>query len=161
MHRLVDRTTRRGVRCWDVVDDTEGRLLGRITQSRAARHGRAFFAALGPDQCDLGRHPTIELAIDAVVADAKGGWPRSPRNPKERYRELYDSPAPPLYPLTAGAESVAEAHRGRTDPPFDGHRLTCGPRAHSSEASRIFHHIRDASIRAVVAAPLPRAGPGS
>jgi hypothetical protein len=53
MHQLVDRTTRTGAPAWDVVEDTAGLLLGRITQSRAARHGRAFFAALGPDKCTL------------------------------------------------------------------------------------------------------------
>jgi hypothetical protein len=63
MHRLVDRTTRRSGPCWDVVDDSASSLLGRITQSRVARHDRAFYAALGPDRCDLGRHPTIELAV--------------------------------------------------------------------------------------------------
>jgi hypothetical protein len=101
MHRLVDRTTRRGGPRWDVVDDTSGLLLGYITQSRPARHGRAFIAALGPDKCDLGRHPNFELAVSAVVADARAGWPRSPRNSKERYRELYDAPAAPLFPLSA------------------------------------------------------------
>ena len=101
MHHLVDRTTRSGGSRWDVVDDTNG-LLGRITQSRAGRQGRAFYAALGPDSCDLGRHPTIELAVEAVVADATAGWPRSPRNPKERYRELYDAPSAPVYPVLGG-----------------------------------------------------------
>jgi hypothetical protein len=72
-----------------------------ITQSRPARHGRAFIAALGPDKCDLGRHPNFDLAVSAVVADARAGWPRSPRNSKERYRELYDAPAAPLFPLSA------------------------------------------------------------
>lgn len=100
MSRLVDTTTRSGGPRWDVVEDA-GTLLGRLTQSRAGRHGRAFYAAIGPDGCDLGRHPTIELAVSAVTADAAAGWPRSPRAPKERYRELYDAPAPPLYPLIA------------------------------------------------------------
>jgi hypothetical protein len=98
MSRLVETTTRSGGPRWDVVDDA-GTLLGRLTQSRAGRHGRAFYAAIGPDGCDLGRHPSIELATSAVTADAAAGWPRSPRTPKERYRELYDAPAPPLYPL--------------------------------------------------------------
>jgi hypothetical protein len=98
MHHLIERTTRVGAPRWDVLDD-EGTLLGRLTQSRAGRHGRVFYAATGPDGCDLGRHPTIELAISAVTADAAAGWPRSPRTPKERYRELYDAPMPPLYPL--------------------------------------------------------------
>jgi hypothetical protein len=110
MHQLVDRTTRTGAPAWDVVEDTAGLLLGRITQSRAARHGRAFFAALGPDKCDLGRHPTIELAIAAVTADAEVGWPRSPRNPTERYRELYDAPALPLYPLREGVVLRTKPH---------------------------------------------------
>jgi hypothetical protein len=98
MHQLVDRTTRTGGARWDVLDANDA-LVGRISQSRAGRHGRAFYAALGPDGCDLGRHPTIELAVDAVVADAASGWARSPRNPTERYRELYDSPMLPVYPL--------------------------------------------------------------
>jgi hypothetical protein len=111
MHKLIDRTSRSastgssvraGTHRWDVVDDADSALLGRITQSRAARHGRAFFAALGPDNCDLGRHPTIELAVDAVLADATAGWPRSARNPTEKYRELYDGPALPIYPLRKG-----------------------------------------------------------
>jgi hypothetical protein len=98
MHRLIERTARVGPPRWDVVDDSDT-LLGRLVQSRAGRHGRAFYAAIGPDGCDLGRHPTIELATDAVTADAAAGWPRSPRTPKERYRELYDAPMPPLFPL--------------------------------------------------------------
>lgn len=98
MHRLIERTARAGPLRWDVVDDN-GTLLGRLVQSRAGRHGRAFYAATGPDGCDLGRHPSIELATDAVTVDAAAGWPRSPRTPKERYRELYDGPMPPLYPL--------------------------------------------------------------
>jgi hypothetical protein len=96
MHHLVDRTGRSGICRWDVVDEV-GVLLGQISQARAARHGRAFFAALGPDWCDLGRHPSIDLAVAAVVSDADAGWPRSPRNPKERYRELYDAPAEPIF----------------------------------------------------------------
>jgi hypothetical protein len=96
MHHLVDRTGRSGISRWDVVDET-GLLLGQISQARAARHGRAFYAAIGPDGCDLGRHPTIDLAVAAVIKDAEAGWPRSPRNPKERYRELYDAPAEPVY----------------------------------------------------------------
>jgi hypothetical protein len=90
MHQLVDRTNRTGGSRWDVVGH-DNVLLGRLSQSRSGRHGRAFYAALGPDGCDLGRHPTIELAVDAVVADAVSGWARSPRNPTERYRELCDS----------------------------------------------------------------------
>jgi hypothetical protein len=107
MHHLVDRTTRTGASRWDVVDDND-ELLGRISQSRAGRQGRAFYAAVGPDGCDLGRHPTVELAVAAVVADAEAGWPRSPRNPNERYRELYDGPAGPVHgvggPSTAGRD---------------------------------------------------------
>jgi hypothetical protein len=95
MHQLVGRTTRTGGARWDVIDDGDV-LLGRITQSRSGRRGRAFYAALGPDGCDLGRHAEIELAVAAVVADAAAGWPRSPRNLKEKYRELYDAPAPPI-----------------------------------------------------------------
>jgi hypothetical protein len=98
MHHLVDRTTRSGGSRWDVVYDT-GVILGRITQSRAGRHGRRFYAALGPDDCDLGYHPTIELAVAAVLADANASWPRSPHNAKERYRELYDSPEAPVFPV--------------------------------------------------------------
>jgi hypothetical protein len=96
MHQLVDRSTRVGPRRWDVVDEG-GVLLGRIAQAKAGRHGRAFYAALGPDSCDLGYHPTVELASAAVVADAAAGWPRSPRNPKEKFRELYDAPMEPVY----------------------------------------------------------------
>jgi hypothetical protein len=99
MHHVVDRTTRSGGSCWDVFDDADGVLLGRITQSRGGRQKRAFYASLGPDGCDLGRHPTIDLAVDAVTADAAAGWPRSPRNLNERYRELYDGPAEPVHPI--------------------------------------------------------------
>lgn len=100
MHRLVDRTTRVGVGRWDVVDD-DGILLGRLSQTRGGRHGYAMFAAVGPDGCDLGRHSDLGHATGSVIEDASGGWPRSPRNPKERYRELYDGPTPPLYPISA------------------------------------------------------------
>jgi hypothetical protein len=101
MRQLVDRTARRGPLIWDVLDDF-GFLAGRITRSRAARHGKAFYAALGPDGCDLGFHPTVELATDAVVNDAAEGWPRSPRHPSERYRQLCDSPDLPVYPVRRG-----------------------------------------------------------
>jgi hypothetical protein len=97
MHHVVDRTTRSGGSRWDVIEDAGDLLLGRITQARGGRQGRAFYASFGPDGCDLGRHPTIELAVDAITADAAAGWPRSPRNVKERYRELYDGPAEPVY----------------------------------------------------------------
>ena len=101
MHHLIDRTPRQGPLRWDVVSET-GEILGRVTQTRGGRHGRAFYAAVGPDGCDLGRHPTLELATHAVVADAEAGWPRSPRNPKERYRDLYDGPGEPIYPASVG-----------------------------------------------------------
>ena len=98
MQHLVEKTERANAPQWDVVNDA-GRVLGRLAQSRVGRQGRTFYAAVGPDGCDLGRHPTIELATDAVVVDAMAGWPRSPRTPTERYRELYDAPEPPIYPM--------------------------------------------------------------
>ena len=100
MYRLLDRTTQMGGPLWDVVGDA-GMLLGRIAQTRGSRQKRTFFAALGPDGCDLGRFAKIDPAIGAVVADAEAGWPRSPRNPVEKYREIYDGPALPLYPMGA------------------------------------------------------------
>jgi hypothetical protein len=98
MHQLVDRTTRTGGFRWDVINDVD-MLLGQITQSRPGRQGRVFYAAAGPDGYDLGHHPTVELAVAAIATDAGASWPRSPRNPNERYRELYDGPAAPVYPI--------------------------------------------------------------
>jgi hypothetical protein len=101
MHHLIDRTQHSASPRWDVVGETN-ELFGRVAQTRGGRHERPFYAALGPDRCDMGRHPNIKIATDAIVADAAAGWLRSPRNSTERYRELYDGPREPIYPIGAG-----------------------------------------------------------
>jgi hypothetical protein len=99
VYQLINRAPYQGSPRWDVVSENDG-LLGRISPTRGGRHGRTFYAAAGPDGCNLGRHPTVELATMAVVADAEAGWPRSPRNPKERYRELYDGSRLQVHPVS-------------------------------------------------------------
>jgi hypothetical protein len=91
--QLIENTTRPRYPHWQVADDA-GTELGTVTMTRLGRHGRHFYDARAVDGCDLGAHPNREDAVSEVVEDAEAGRPRSPRNPSERYRPLYDGPEP-------------------------------------------------------------------
>ena len=91
--RLIEKTTRPRHPHWQVVDDT-GAVLGTVALTRLGRQGREFYDAHAADGCDLGAHPIREDAVAEVVADAAAGCPRSPRNPRDRYRALFDGPEP-------------------------------------------------------------------
>jgi hypothetical protein len=85
-------TTRRPAHpTWDVVDNA-GAIVGTVALTRLGRQGREFYDARAVDGCDLGAHPKWEDAVAEVAADAEAGCPRSPRNPGQRHRPLYDGP---------------------------------------------------------------------
>ena len=91
--RLIEKTTRPNHPHWQVVDDT-GVVLGTVARTRLGRQGREFYDARATDGCDLGAHPVKDDAAAEVLADAAAGSPRSPRNPRDRYRPLFDGPEP-------------------------------------------------------------------
>ena len=91
--QLIEKTTRPRNPHWVVADDA-GTVLGTVALTRLGRQGREFYDARAVDRCDLGAHRDRADAIAEVVSDAEAGCPRSPRNPGERYRPLYDGPEP-------------------------------------------------------------------
>jgi len=100
--KLIEKTTKPRHPHWVVVAD-DGIDVGTVALTRLGRQGREFYDARSSDGCDLGAHPNKDDAYQAVVDDANAGHPRSPRNPGERYRPLYDGPDP-LYPLTGDSQ---------------------------------------------------------
>jgi len=99
--QLIEKTTNPRHPHWVVVGD-HGLDVGTVTLTRLGRQGRVFYDARSSDGCDLGAHPKMDDAVDVVLDDARAGHPRSPRNPGERHRPLYDGPEP-VYPQTAGS----------------------------------------------------------
>jgi hypothetical protein len=91
--RIVDTTTRVNHPTWELRDD-DGALVGTLARRLLGKGHRPFYAAKALDGCDLGSHEDWDRAVAAVADDAEAGRPRSPRNPTERYRPLYDGPKP-------------------------------------------------------------------
>jgi len=89
----VETTRRPAHPTWNAVDD-DGVVVGTVAMTRLGRQGREFYDARATDGADLGAHPRWEDAVAEVAVDAETGSLRSPRNPGQRYRPLYDGPEP-------------------------------------------------------------------
>lgn len=79
------------------ITNATGKVIGHIRQVHLGKHKRVFWDARALDGCDLGAHVSRVETEWAIRDDNDAGRPRSPSQPAERYRPVYNSAEKPTY----------------------------------------------------------------
>jgi hypothetical protein len=92
-------------RHWNVVLD--GREIGTLELTYPGRSRRNFYQARAHDRCDLGTWADRDEAAATIVDDWEARCPRSPSNPRERWRwQFAKDGEEPRYVRRTGVPSI-------------------------------------------------------